>query len=366
MKIKLWGVSWKYLLGLFLLGSALLPVACGNNNPTSTNTSTNVPAPTPTFTPPVLTSTPTGSATNTPTSTPTNTATSTPTQTPTNTLMGLTPTYSSNWTYASTSGAYYLAYSSNNSGTIYLANNSSYDVLSWSTSGTVRTTYVGNLVTPVTLLGPVGVAADSAGNVYVSDNGFNNSRVFKFASGGTLTWSTPSGFGSGNGQFNNVGQLGLDGSGDVYIADRANSRVEIISASTGSYVGQWNGSPSHTLSSNFALAVDAANGYVYTASGSTVVKFTTAGVYQTQWTGSISAAQGLAVDPSTGNVLVADDGNNNVQIYNNTGTLLGTAGSYGYGAGQFGASSPDGVAADSGGNLYIGNYSSNEVEVFTP
>lgn len=63
---------------------------------------------------------------------------------------------------------------------------------------------------------PYGVAVDSSGNVYVGDSG--NNRIQKFSSSGILLtkWGT---FGSGDGQFSEPSAIAVDSSGSVYVAD---------------------------------------------------------------------------------------------------------------------------------------------------
>ena len=63
---------------------------------------------------------------------------------------------------------------------------------------------------------PSGVAVDSSGNVYVADN--SNHRIQKFnSSGGFITkWGS---YGSGDGQFNYPYGVAVGSSGNVYVAD---------------------------------------------------------------------------------------------------------------------------------------------------
>jgi tripartite motif-containing protein 71 len=67
------------------------------------------------------------------------------------------------------------------------------------------------------------VATDGSGNVYVADS--SNDRIQKFdASGAFLTtWGS---LGSGNGQFNFPLGVATDGSGNVYVADSGNNRIQ--------------------------------------------------------------------------------------------------------------------------------------------
>ena len=49
--------------------------------------------------------------------------------------------------------------------------------------------------------------------------------------------------------------------------------------------------------------------------------------------------EGIAVDPSSGNVYVADTANNRIQVFSSNGTFISKWGKYGAGDGSF--NSPD-------------------------
>jgi len=83
--------------------------------------------------------------------------------------------------------------------------------------------------------GPRGVAVDSAGNVYVTDS--INDRVVKFTSTGTYIsqlgcTSGACSSGTANGQFNSPYGVAVDSSGNVYVVDGGNNRVELFGDST--------------------------------------------------------------------------------------------------------------------------------------
>jgi hypothetical protein len=149
--------------------------------------------------------------------------------------------------------------------------------------------------------------------------------------GGLLAWSAPAlaqrehafsaSFGSagaGNGQLSQPGALAVnDMTGDVYVIDRGNGRVEEFS-STGAYVGQFDGSVSPTGAFGaVAIAVDnstspldpsAGDVYIADAAHSVVDKFSASGVYISQVIGKPTArftgeVSDVAVDPG-GNLWV--------------------------------------------------------------
>ena len=70
--------------------------------------------------------------------------------------------------------------------------------------------------------GPLGIAVDSSGHVYVADTG--NAHVQKFDSTGAflMKWGSP---GSGDGEFSALAAIAVDGSGNVYVADTSNNNL---------------------------------------------------------------------------------------------------------------------------------------------
>jgi DNA-binding beta-propeller fold protein YncE len=83
---------------------------------------------------------------------------------------------------------------------------------------------------------PTNVALAPDGGLYITD-GYGNARVHRFAADGRLlfSWGEP---GTGPGQFNLPHGIALDSGGQVYVADRENSRIQIFTPE-GKYVTQW-------------------------------------------------------------------------------------------------------------------------------
>ncbi len=85
---------------------------------------------------------------------------------------------------------------------------------------------------------PTEMIAHPNGDIYVTD-GYRNSRVHRFTHDGTLitSWGTP---GNAPGEFHLPHSIAFDADGTLYVADRANKRIQIFSPD-GDFLGQWTG-----------------------------------------------------------------------------------------------------------------------------
>ena len=170
--------------------------------------------------------------------------------------------------------------------------------------------------------------------------------------------------GTGNGQFDGIGGIAIAGSGNVYVSDLGNKRIEKFSAS-GAYLGQWG-----TLgASPEGVAVDR-SGNVYVADywGGRILKFSSSGTSLAQFDTTIagdtwgSEPHSIAVDAS-GNIWVADSGDLLVKKFSSSGTYLGRLGTEGSGPGQL--EFPVGVAVDPSNNVYVVDCTNYTVQKFT-
>jgi len=191
---------------------------------------------------------------------------------------------------------------------------------------------------------PTAVATDRSGNVYIAD--YSVGVVRRVSSGGTI--STVAGNGgsgySGDGgpatsaQLNGPSALALDPAGNLYIAQLADSRVRKVStagvistiAGTGAngYLGEGLPAVNSQLASPAGLAADG-NGNVFISMlGNRVMRVSTDGTLNTiagtgvpGYSGDGSTASkaqlnvpaGIALD-ATGNLYIADSGNNAVRL----------------------------------------------------
>jgi DNA-binding beta-propeller fold protein YncE len=215
---------------------------------------------------------------------------------------------------------------------------------------------------------PQGVAVDDSGNVYVID--MDNNRIQKFTSGGTyvLKWGSE---GSGNGQFQYPQAVAVDASGNVYVVDTGNSRIQKFTSS-GTFLMKWGSGGSGDVEFQYpqGVAVDT-SGFVYVvdSGNSRIQKFTSSGTFLMKWGGGGSGngqfqyIQGVAVDGS-GNVYVVDSGNSRIQKFTHNGIYVAQWGSEGSSNGQF--SKPSGVAVDASGNIYVADYDNHRIQKFTP
>lgn len=85
---------------------------------------------------------------------------------------------------------------------------------------------------------PTEMIAHPNGDIYVTD-GYRNARVHRFTRDGKLvtSWGTP---GHAEGQFHLPHSIAIDDDGKLYVADRANRRIQIFTPE-GAFLGQWTG-----------------------------------------------------------------------------------------------------------------------------
>jgi hypothetical protein len=146
------------------------------------------------------------------------------------------------------------------------------------------------------------------------------------------------GEGSGEGQLMRPGQLAVnEATGDVYVVDRGNGRVEIFNAS-GGYVGQFNGSAAPTGAFLWLKQLE----YGYSEphllhEGSVAVDNST-----------------NPLDPSKGDVYVTDEGHNVIDKFTASGTYIGQVVNEVHGeAHPFPVIVPMNIAVDPNGALWV-------------
>jgi sugar lactone lactonase YvrE len=243
---------------------------------------------------------------------------------------------------------------------------------------------------------PQGIAVDSSGNVYVADS--NNYRIRKITPNGTVTTlagSGDSGYADGIGtaaRFKRPGGVAVDSSSNVYVADSFNHRIRKITpngtVTTLAGSGDYGYADGIGTSASFyyprGLVVDSSgNVYVADSYNQRIRKITPDGTVTTLagsdnqayadgngTAASFNYPQGVAVD-SSGNVYVADTQNQRIRKITPNGTVTTLAGSgdqsYSDGLGTAARlNSPQGVAVDSSGNVYVADSNNYRIRKITP
>jgi streptogramin lyase len=173
--------------------------------------------------------------------------------------------------------------------------------------------------------------------------------------------------GTGNGQLEMPFGMAINTSGDLYVADYRNKRVEEFS-STGKYLAQLGAEGSEgALSGPEGVAVDSkGNIWVVDADADDVEEFSSSGAYLQKFgstghgNGQLFVPRSIAVG-ANGDLYVVDSDNNRVEEFSTTGEYLGQFGSEGSGNGQF--KQPVGIVI-AGGNVYVSDFSNDRVEKF--
>jgi len=172
---------------------------------------------------------------------------------------------------------------------------------------------------------PLGIAVDTAGNVYVGNRapheGPGLDRIQKFTSNGSFLtgWGST---GSGDGQFQSPSGVAVDATGSVYVADTHNQRIQKFDSS-GTFLTKWGsfGTGDGQFAFPSKVAVDAlGNVYVADFHNSRIEKFDSSGTFLTKWgsegsgPGQFQGAAAVAVD-AVASVYVADSGNSRIQKF---------------------------------------------------
>jgi uncharacterized protein (TIGR03437 family) len=226
---------------------------------------------------------------------------------------------------------------------------------------------------------PGGIAVNTAGDIFVADRG--NERVRRISAAGIIT--TVAGGGLGQTYFEgaaatatafaSISGLTLDASGNLYISDAGYDVVRMVSpkgiattvAGTGTfgYSGDGGSATKARLASPSGLAIDGSgNIYIADTQNSCVRKVapdgtitTFAGTGFSGFSGDNGPAAnaqleypgGVALDGS-GNLLIADSGNNRIRKVSANGTIMTVAGD-----GTSELTGPRDIAVDATGNIFV-------------
>ena len=213
-------------------------------------------------------------------------------------------------------------------------------------TGTAGSSGDGGPATAATLNAPQGIVVDLAGNLYIADTGNNKIRyidqltgiISTFAGTGTAGYSGDFG-GALSATFNGPTGLFLTPAGALYVADTGNNVIRTMG--------------------------------VHSPLVSTFVGNGTAGFSGDGGSGpaaELTGPKGVAVDAS-GNLYIADTGNNRIRELSAQGVMSTLAGQQGGGytgdgtAASTELNAPAGIAVDSAGTLYIADTLNNRIRV---
>lgn len=280
-------------------------------------------------------------------------------------------------------------------GTVFVADNRNNKIRKITAVGVVTTLAgsgtggsVDGTGTAASFKSPYGVTVDVAGNVFVAD--YDNHTIRKITATGVVTALAGSGsIGSADGtgagaNCSRPSGVAVDLAGTVYVADTNNHKIRkiivsrVVSALAGSTSsGLEDGTATAaSFSYPYGVAVDSGgNVYVADTGNHTIRKITPAGVVTTLagsgyvnvngTASSFNQPEGIAVD-SGGNLYVADTGNNTIRKITAAGVVTTLPGSeyYGYGS-PTSLYSPKGVAIDLAGNVYVADTGNNKIRKIT-
>ena len=259
--------------------------------------------------------------------------------------------------------------------------------------------------------GPCAIALDPSGRIYISD--ISDSRIVRIDDMNGKNWTAYGSYGTNPtvaGTLNGPKGIAFDSFGRIYVTDQYNACIVCMDDMTGknwrSYgpTGQFYTPAGVAIDSlqsiymadynkNFIARMDDLNGrnlvtntYTYGTLGTSPMAIafdSSARIYWTDFANSLvfrmeditgknltSAGGGQLFGPcgialdSSGRIYIADEMNNRVVRMNDiTGTGFTSYGSLGGGAGQFNL--PQGIAVDSKGYVYVADYNNNRIVCFT-
>jgi alpha-tubulin suppressor-like RCC1 family protein len=242
---------------------------------------------------------------------------------------------------------------------------------------------------------PSGLAIDAAGNVLVADKG--NHRIRQISPAGVVSTiaGSDSGYAEGpslgTAKFSAPSGVAIDADGNIYVADTKNYRIRLITATSPSQVVTLAGNGTRGSGDNdaqfaqfnrpVAIAVTAA-GNIYVADSNSIRKIaagqvsTLAGNDMAGFSdGNGTAARfnrvsGITID-ATGNIYVADAGNNRIRAITPAGTVSNFAGNGNATlleeiAPNASFNNPTGIVNDASGVIYVADAGNKRIREIRP
>jgi DNA-binding beta-propeller fold protein YncE len=290
------------------------------------------------------------------------------------------------------------------SGNVFVADSVNNRILKFDATGNYLSQFGSSGALPGEFAGPWGIDIASDGAIYVVEE--NNKRVQVFAPNGEFVrqWGAD---GSGPGQFRAPQGVAVDGAGAVFVVERRDGRVQKFNAE-GEYLYEFrdgrrgrfgllagiefdeqgrvlvpdplsgyarvqiytnDGIPLSDISpignepGVLTAPIDVAigpNGDRYVLDGTVVKRYNANWEYVGTWASELISPQAIATD-ADGNVYIVNTGNNHINKSNASGALLQSWGTPGAGAGQF--DMPSGIVVV-GERVYVTDTNNARVQVF--
>jgi sugar lactone lactonase YvrE len=262
-------------------------------------------------------------------------------------------------------------------GVIYVADNG---------NGAIRTIHNDVVSTYATGLSPGYIAVDSSGIVYVANAAANITRVLRYVA--TFVGSGSGAYADGTGtaaSFNGMFQIAIDTSNNIYVADTGNRRIRkvtfvgTVTTLAGSGGSNLVNGPSATAQFNpVGVYVDSAGLVYITDRTNNTIRLIYPDGYVTSIAGSgtygfLDGSAGIArfalprglVGDSSGNIYVADQGNNRLRKIALSRTVATFAGTGVSGTTNGAAASatfnvPIGIAVD-GASVYVADFNPHDI-----
>lgn len=217
----------------------------------------------------------------------------------------------------------------------------------------------GGLATSAELSNPTGVAVDTIGNIYIADSANNRIRMVTASTGvittvagnGTAGYNNSDGVAATSANLNSPHGVAVDTAGNIYIADTGNHRIRKVTVTT-------------------EINSGVTPGYIYTVAGNGTAGSTGNGGAATS--AMLNSPYGVAVDTG-GNIYIADTNNYRIRKVTVSSGVISTVagnGTVGFtGDGGLATNAelhiPYGVAVDSVGNIYIADLYNQRIRKVT-
>jgi outer membrane protein assembly factor BamB len=236
-------------------------------------------------------------------------------------------------------------------GNVYVADTGNARIQVFDAEGTVLLS-----IADARFTGPLYVAVDDAGRIYVTDAS-EKVHVFNGRGDPLQGFGQP---GSLPSQFSGIADLAVDAAGDLYVADSGNGRVQKFSLLSGLLLtlgeeGE-EGEEAGLLSRPQGVALDGeANVYVADAQTGRIVKYAPGGTFLRVFETGIGELRDVAVDQQ-GRMYASDAAARVVYVLDDQGRIVTQLGE-----GQL--SDPWGVAVDASGRVYVADAGHHRVLV---